>query len=110
MTFRVFDAPAGFEQIRLVYERGRKASILVRGEEALEQFRKTVRVNDESFHSHAYQMIERKRNERLLKDRYEWFRQLLGQWTQARAKTRCQNKCLSDFVHEEKSEILSRLR
>jgi hypothetical protein len=34
-------------------------------------------------------MIERESNERLLKDRDERFRQLLGQWTQARAKTRC---------------------
>jgi hypothetical protein len=29
---------------------------------------------------------------------------LLGQWTQARAKTGCQNECLSDFAHEQKIE------
>src|SRR6476660_4069307 len=49
-------------------------------------------------------MIERESNERLLKDRDEGLRQLFGQWTQARAKTRCQNECLSDFVHEQKIE------
>jgi hypothetical protein len=63
-----------------------------------------VRVADESVHSHLYQMIERESNERLLKDRDERLRQLVGQWTQARAKTRCQNECLSDFVHEQKIE------
>src|SRR5882757_1400944 len=104
MTFRVFDAAARFEQIRLVNERGRKAGVLAHGKETLEQFRMPVRVNDESVHSRAYQMIERESNERLLKDRDERLRQLLGQWTQARAKTRCQNECLSDFVHEQKIE------
>ena len=63
-----------------------------------------MRVDDESVHSHLYQMIERESNERLLKDRDEGLRQLLGQWTQARAETRCQNECLSDFVHEQKIE------
>ena len=104
MTFRVLDAPACFEEVRLVNERGGKASVVALGKEILEQFRKPVRVDDESVHSHAYQMIERESNERLLKDRDERLRQLLGQWTQARAKTRCQNECLSDFVHEQKIE------
>ena len=63
-----------------------------------------MRVDDESVHSHVYQMIERESNERLLKDRDERLRQLLSQWTQARAKTRGQNECLSDFVHEQKIE------
>src|SRR5436190_2032330 len=49
-------------------------------------------------------MIERESNERLLKDRDERLRQLVGQWTQARAKTRCQHECLSDLVHEWKIE------
>ena len=102
MTFRVFDAAARFEQVRLVNERGGKASIIARGKETLEQFRMPVRVDDESVHSHAYQMIERESNERLLKDRDERLRQLVGQRTQAHAKTRCQNECLSDFVHEKK--------
>jgi len=44
-----------------------------------------VRVDDESVHSHAYQMIERESNERLLKDRDERLRQLVGQRTQAHA-------------------------
>ena len=104
MTFRVFDAAARFEQIRLVNERGGKAGVLARGKEIWEQFRMPVRVDDESVHSHAYQMIERESNERFLKNRDERLRQLLGQWTQARAKTRCQNECLSDFVHEQKIE------
>src|SRR5438876_1562827 len=104
MTFGVFDAAARFEQVRLVNERGRKVGILERGKETLEQFRMPVRVDDESVHAHAYQMIERESNERLLEDRDERLRQLVGQWTQARAKTRCQNECLSDFVHEQKIE------
>src|SRR5438477_2296897 len=104
MTFCVFDAAARFEQVRLVNERGGKASILARGKETLEQFRMPVRVDDESVYSHAYQMIERESNERLLKDRDERLRQLVGQWTQAHAKARCQNECLSDFVHEQKIE------
>ena len=63
-----------------------------------------VRVDHESVQSHADQVIERESNEWLLKDRDKRLRQLLGQWTQARAKTRCQNECLSDFVHEQKIE------
>jgi hypothetical protein len=85
MTFRVFDAAARFEQVRLVNERGGKASVVALGKEILEQFRMPVRVDDESVHSHAYQMIERESNERLLKDRDEGLRQLVGQRTQARA-------------------------
>src|SRR5437763_12387656 len=104
MTFYVFDAAARFEQVRLVNERGGKASILAPGKETLEQFRMPVRVDYESVHSHAYQMIERESNERLLKDRDERLRQLVGQWTQAHAEARCQNECLSDFVHEQKIE------
>ena len=47
-------------------------------------------------------MIERESKQRLLKDRDEGLRQLLGQWTQTCAKTGCQDECLSDLVHEEK--------
>ena len=85
-------------------ERGWKASVVALDKEILEQFRMPVCVDDESGHSHAYQMIERESNERLLKDRDERLRQLVGQWTQARAKTCSQNECLSDFVHEQKIE------
>jgi hypothetical protein len=49
-------------------------------------------------------MVERESEKRLLKDRDEGLRQLLGQRTQTRAKTRCQNECLSDFAHEQKIE------
>ena len=85
-------------------ERGWKASIVVLSKQILEQFRMPVRVDDESVHSHAYQMIERESNERLLKDRNERLRQLIGQGTQARAKARCQNECLTDLVHGQKIE------
>jgi len=61
-----------------------------------------VRVDNKSVHSHAYQMIERESKERLLKDRDERLWQFIGQWTQAHAKTRCQNERLSDLVHEQK--------
>jgi hypothetical protein len=37
-----------------------------------------VRVDNESVHAHAYQMIERESNERLLKDRDEGLRQVVG--------------------------------
>jgi hypothetical protein len=84
MTFRVFDATARFEQVRLVNERGGKAGILARPKEILEQFWMPVRVDDESVYSHTYQMIERESNERLLKDRDERLRKFLGQGTQAR--------------------------
>jgi hypothetical protein len=104
MTFGVFDAPSRFEQIRLVNERDGKAGILARSKKFSEQFRMPMRVDNESVHSHAYQMIERESKERLLKDWDEGLRQLLGQWTQARAKTGCQNECLSDFAHEQKTE------
>jgi len=74
MTFSVLNAAARFEQVRFVNKRGGKASILARGKETLEYFRLPVRVNDEPVHSHAYQMIERESNERLLKDRDERLR------------------------------------
>src|SRR6266702_3086805 len=106
MIFRALDSAARFEQVRLVNERGGKASVVALSKETLEQFRMPVRVDDESVHSHAYQMIERESNERLLKDRDERLRQLVGQWTQTRAKARCQNECLSDFVHERKIDRL----
>ena len=85
MTLRVFDAAACFQQVRFVNERSGKTCILARGKEMLEQFRMPVRVDDKSVHSHVYQMIERESNERLLKDRDERLRQLVGQWTQTRA-------------------------
>ena len=85
MIFRVFDAAARFEQVRLVNERGGKASVVARGKKTLEQLRMPVRVDDESVHSHAYQMIKRESNERLLKDRDKGLRQLVGQRTQAHA-------------------------
>ena len=106
MAFCVFYAAACFEQVPFVNEGSGKAGILAGGKETLEQFRMPVRVDDEPVHSHGYQMIERKSNERLLKDRDKWLRKLVGQWTQARAKTGCQNKCLSDLVHEQKIERL----
>jgi hypothetical protein len=58
-----------------------------------------VRVNYESVHSCAYQMIESEGNKRLLKDWDERLRQFFCQWTQSRAKTCCQYKRLSDFAH-----------
>ena len=79
-----------------------KPRILAGGKEILEQLGMPMRVDDESIHFHAYQMIERESKERLLKDRDQGLRQLLSQRTQACAKTRCQNECLSDFAHEEK--------
>lgn len=106
MTFCVFDAAACFEQVRFVNEGSGKAGILAGGKETFEQFRVPVRVDDESVHSYGYQMIERKSNERLLKDRDQRLWQLVGQRTQARAKAGRQNKCLSDFVHEQKIERL----
>ena len=66
-------------------ERSGKARILARGEETLELFWMPVRVDDEPVHSNAYQMIERESNERLLEDRDERLRHLVGQWAQARA-------------------------
>jgi hypothetical protein len=77
MTFCVFDPAARFEEVRFVNERGGKADILARGKEALEQFRMPVRVDDESVHSHAYQMIERESHERLLKDWDERLREFV---------------------------------
>src|ERR1043166_2256142 len=88
MTFRVFDTAARFKQVRLVNQRDGKASVLARGKESLEQFRMPVRIDDESVHSHGYQMIECESNEGLLEDRDERLWQLLGQRTQTRAKTR----------------------
>ena len=87
MTFCVLDAAACFEQVRLVNERkseSRHTRLLAK--KALEQFRMPVRVDDESVHSYGYQMIERKSNERFLKDRDERLRQIVSQRTQARAK------------------------
>ena len=104
MTFRVFDAPARFEQVRLMNQRDGKAGIIARRKEILEKFRMPVRVDDESVYSYADQMIECESNKRLLKDRNERLRKLFGQWTQARAQTGCQNECLSDFAHEKKIE------
>src|SRR5262249_61958993 len=64
MTFRVLNAAARFEQVRLVNKCDGKVSILARGKESLEQFRMAMRGDDESRHSYAYQMIRRKENHR----------------------------------------------
>ncbi len=45
-----------------------------------------MRVNDELVHPHANQMIERKSDERLLKNRYERLWKIFGQRPQARAE------------------------
>ena len=110
MIFCVFDATARFEQIRLVNERGGKPGIVPRGKEIFEQLRMPVRVDNKSVHAHAYQMIERESKERLLKDRDERLRQLIGQWTQARAETRCQDERLCDLVHEKENAMLNAQR
>jgi hypothetical protein len=78
MTFGVFDPAAGFEQIRLVNKHRGKAGVLARGKEGLKQIRMPVRVNDESVHSHPYQMIERESDERFLKNRNERLRKFVG--------------------------------
>ena len=85
-------------------ERNGKPVIFSRGKEIFKQLGMPVRVDDEPLHSEAYQMIERESEKRLLKDRDQGLRQLLGQWTQTCAKTGCQNECLSDFAHEQKIE------
>jgi hypothetical protein len=105
MTFRVLDTAARFEEVRFVNESDGKPRILARGKEIFEQSRMPVRVDKESVHSDAYQMVERESNERLLKDRDERLRNFLGQYTQARAKTGCQNECLSDFAHSRNREV-----
>src|SRR2546423_6012922 len=86
-AFDVLDAAAGFEQVWLVHKRNRQARILVRGKKSLKQFRMPVRVDDEPVHSRADQMIKRKCDERLLKNRDEGLGDFVGQWTQARAKS-----------------------
>ena len=63
-----------------------------------------VRVDDESVHSRVYQVIEGKRHERFLKNRDKRFRHFVGQWTQPRAKSRSQNECLCNVIHEQKIE------
>jgi len=63
-----------------------------------------VRIDDESVHSRVYQVIEGKRHERFLKNRDKRFRHFVGQWTQACAKSRGQNECLCNVVHEQKIE------
>jgi hypothetical protein len=63
-----------------------------------------VRVDDESVHAYAYQMIEGESNEWLLKDRDKRLRQFVSQWAQASAQARRQNECLINFVHEQKIE------
>ena len=77
MSFNVFDTATGFEQVRFVNQGNRKASVLVTSKEILKQVRVPMRVNDESVDSYAYQMIERKSYERLLKNWDERLGQLL---------------------------------
>ena len=74
IAFRVLDATARFEEVRFVNESDGKPGILARGKEILEQLRMPVRVDKESVHSDAYQMVERESNERLLKNRDERLR------------------------------------
>ena len=68
MGFHIFDAAAGFKQLRLVHKRDRAVFIAVRTEKALKRFGKFVCVDDELANPELDQMIERKRYQRLLKN------------------------------------------
>src|SRR5213596_2001286 len=81
-AFDIFDPAAGFEQVRLIDERNGMTVVTVPREKFMKQVRKPVRINDKRFHAHAYQMIERKSDQRFLKDWDEGLRQLVRQWTQ----------------------------
>jgi hypothetical protein len=48
-------------------------------------------------------MVERKSDERLLKDGNERLWQLIGQWTQPRAEPSAENESLRDCIHRQKS-------
>jgi uncharacterized membrane protein YdbT with pleckstrin-like domain len=65
-----------------------------------------VRVDDEPAHSDVDQMIERKSDERFLKNRHEGFGQIVCQRPQARAASCSENESLRDTIHREKSAVV----
>jgi hypothetical protein len=63
-----------------------------------------MRVNDEPVHSGVNQVIERKSDQRFLKNRYERLWQVVRQRSQTFAQSGAQNEGLRDLVHQQKSE------
>ena len=77
IALRILDAAACLQQFRFVNKRDRTAAIVALAKKVSEQFGIPVRVNDELVYSRANQLIERKSDKRLLKNRNERLRQIL---------------------------------
>src|ERR1041385_142542 len=60
-----------------------------------------MRVNNELVHPCVDQVIERKSDQRFLKNRYQRLWQVVRQRSQPFAETCGQDKCLGDCAHEE---------
>jgi len=71
IAFCIFDAAAGLQQFGFVNKRQRTVGIVAPTKKVSKQFGIPVRINDELVYSCANQLIERKSDERLLKNRYE---------------------------------------
>src|SRR5205823_12984923 len=86
-------------------ERKGMTVVSVSREKFIEQVRQPVRIDDKGLHPCRNQMIERKSDQRFLKNRYERLWQVIGQRSQPFAETCGQDKCLCDCGHEEKLVI-----
>jgi hypothetical protein len=98
-AFDIFDSTPGFEQVRLMSERKGMTLVTVPREKFMKQVWQPVRVDHKGLHACRNQMIERKGNERLLKNRDERLRQILCQRPQACTEPSSENESLRDFVH-----------
>ena len=77
IAFCILDAAASLQQFRFVNKRHRTAGIVAPTKKVSKQFGIPVRVNDELVYSRANQLIERKSDKRLLKNRNERLGQLV---------------------------------
>ena len=90
----VRDAPCGFEQLGFVAEGQRHIFVSAIGKCLGKLFRQMMRVDDELAHAVFQKMIEGMFDERLVEDRDERLRKLVGERSQSRAEAGAQNKCL----------------
>ena len=73
-AFDIFDSTPGFEQVRFVSERNGMTVVTVPRENFMKQVRQPVRIDHKGLHAYRNQMIERKSDERFLKNRDEGLR------------------------------------
>jgi membrane protein YdbS with pleckstrin-like domain len=90
----ILDPASGLKQFRLVHQVNRAPTIVLLRKLMFEQMRQPMRIDDETLNAGGNQMIKRKGNEWLLKNRHQRFWQFISQRPQTRSQSGGKNKSL----------------